>query len=449
MQAKSVAAVVGVALVLGGIGALGYGMAAVGADPASGDCAGDECLGDVAALAFPVGIMAIVFGMIIASWAIGSIRADRGTTGPLSAFGFMTGLGGVFLGLAAIFLVFGDTANDEGAFAFVGILFAVMGLCFVGIDLLRFRGELRKERLRLNGVKGTAKVLGVRDTNVTVNNSPLVRLDLEISIPGQAPFRTTKHTVLSRLTGGLIDGATIPVLADPAKPRSFVLDWDSMQQTSFFGLDDAERFRTVIAPGTVFPAGGGMAAMNPAMSAAALRNVSQVLAAAADREERGLTGSGATDAGAIAPDAATPRPTHHAARSAAAVVAAATPDATGSMTIPAASAIPSALAYTASASPSPAASPVPSDLAPSAPADDVGLPARVTLDGVQDTGVEMNGGRLYAFDLGVSVAGRQPYAVKQAIVVPSALVGRVNQGASFPADIDPANPQQLTVHWDR
>ena len=119
------------------------------------------------------------------------------------------------------------------------------------------------------------------------------------------------------------------------------------------------------------------------------------------------------------------------------------------MTIPAASAIPSALAYTSSASPAPAASPVPSSLAPSAPADDVGLPARVTLDAVQDTGVEMNGGRLYAFDLGVSVAGRQPYAVKQAIVVPSALVGRVNQGASFPADIDPANPQQLTVHWDR
>jgi hypothetical protein len=39
--------------------------------------------------------------------------------------------------------------------------------------------------------------------------------------------------------------------------------------------------------------------------------------------------------------------------------------------------------------------------------------------------------------------------VKHSSFVPKALVPRLMQGASFPADVDPAQPGQISVHWDR
>ena len=78
-----------------------------------------------------------------------------------------------------------------------------------------------------------------------------------------------------------------------------------------------------------------------------------------------------------------------------------------------------------------------------------GMPARVNLDSIQDTGVDIVGDRLYAFGLTVSLAGRQPYRMKHAAVVPAAQVARLVLGASFPAQVDPAHPDQITVHWER
>ena len=70
-------------------------------------------------------------------------------------------------------------------------------------------------------------MLGVRDSNITVNNSPMVNLDLEVNIPGQPPFHTRKRTVISRLSvGALMPGAVLPVLADPAKSTDVVIDWN-------------------------------------------------------------------------------------------------------------------------------------------------------------------------------------------------------------------------------
>jgi hypothetical protein len=86
---------------------------------------------------------------------------------------------------------------------------------------------------------------------------------------------------------------------------------------------------------------------------------------------------------------------------------------------------------------------------PGAEASADALPARVSLETIQDTGIDMAGNRLYAFDLTVSVAGRQTYPVRHSAVVPKALVPRLMRGASFPAEVDPAQPGQIRVHWDR
>jgi hypothetical protein len=481
VRPKVIAAILGIVLVLGGVGAMTYGI--TGLSAVGGRCSGDECLDNPSVLGLPLGIIALVFGIIIAAWALGSIRADRQTTSPLNAFGFMTGLGAVFAAMGILFLAAGrsGTADDGDTLLFVGALFGVMGLCFIGVDLLRFRGELRKDRLRTSGLRGTAKVIDVRDTNVTVNNSPLVNLGLEVTIPGQSPFQTRKRVVISRLNvGAMSPGATIPVLADPAKPTSIVLDWDSgTTAPSTDGLTLLRNARTGWFPqGTATMFGGGGAA-----NAQMLRNVSAALERAAERAEHGGGGATLVPGGTTVIDGGTTVmvngrqvPASEAgamlagfpAALAAAFSGAQVTSAAGSMgtgVAPGGSPTPLPGSPTPPAMPSAVPAgvpPAPSSATPlgstvggmdvsmpgAAPIDD-GLPARVSLDTIQDTGVDLGGNRLYAFDLTVSVAGRRPYQVRHAAAVPSALVGRLMRGASFPAHIDPARPDQLSIAWDR
>ena len=86
---------------------------------------------------------------------------------------------------------------------------------------------------------------------------------------------------------------------------------------------------------------------------------------------------------------------------------------------------------------------------PGATAGGETLPARVTLDAIQDSGVDIGDDRLFTFDLTVSVAGREPYKMKHAAVVPQAQKPRLARGASFPAHVDPSRPGQIAIQWDR
>jgi hypothetical protein len=390
----------------------------------------------------------------------------------------MSGLGGVFFALGVIFLATSNApeGGQDGTFVFLGGLFGLMGLAFIGVDLFGFRRELKKDRLRVSGLKGTARVVRVSDSNITVNNNPLVNLDLDVTVPGQQPFRTRKRTVISRLSvGALVPGGTIPVLADPANPRDIVLDWEGGVSPSVVG--DQAAFAGAL-PDTV--------------RAEVLRRVGDALAAAANRaDQAGTSGLGALGGGAAltsgpgAPGTVTILPDGHTTiidgGTTLMINGRAVPmsELGGSLAgLPAAIAAALRLAGGATAIPGVGSGSVPGTAPGGAPAPIPGLasmptsaplprpgfmdidaaarpsagqgtPARVTLDTIQDTGTDIGGNRLYTFDLTVSVAGRQSYQTKHAAVVPDALVPRLIRGASFPAEVDPAQPAQISVHWDR
>jgi len=76
--------------------------------------------------------------------------------------------------------------------------------------------------------------------------------------------------------------------------------------------------------------------------------------------------------------------------------------------------------------------------------------ARVQIDSLQDMGVDLPGGRLYTFDLTVSIAGRAASQTRFASAVAPNLIPRLVKGASFPAIVDPSGSGQLVgVSWDR
>jgi hypothetical protein len=76
--------------------------------------------------------------------------------------------------------------------------------------------------------------------------------------------------------------------------------------------------------------------------------------------------------------------------------------------------------------------------------------ARVQIDSLRDMGVDLPAGRLYTFDLTVSIAGRAASQTRFASAVAPNLIPRLVKGASFPATVDPSGSGQLVgVSWDR
>jgi hypothetical protein len=70
--------------------------------------------------------------------------------------------------------------------------------------------------LRRLGRSATAKVLAVRETGETDNNSPVVRIKLQVQPPDGPPFEAVAEDVISRLqVGALSPGARVSVRYDP------------------------------------------------------------------------------------------------------------------------------------------------------------------------------------------------------------------------------------------
>ncbi len=454
------AAIGGVVLVIAGLALLGAGVFSM-TDGGATSCGADGCQGDLSVLAFPAGVVAMIVGMMLAGWGLSSIRTERGSTGPWSAFGFMTGLGLLFLAMGWLFLLSVRQAADspsggDGAIFLVGALFVVMGLGFVGSDAWRARGIARESRLRASGLAGTATVVGVSDSNWTINNNPMVNLDLDVRMPGQAPFRTRKRTVLSRLSvGSLIPGSVLTVLADPKSPTKVTIDWDAPVTGASGTAFDFGQF-----------AGHGGRMPGGLDSADLMRTVSQALATAADRAATGQPADGNPTV-IVNGQVIDLRGASHAGPA-----AGGSTQGFGGLPFPVVIAG-SATGLDASTGHSPAGAPLPvnpeggragsvgptpppalgtslgAGLPASASGSAGGITGRVTLDSIQRTGVELSGNQLYAFDLTVLVPGQPGYQVKHAALIAPGLVPRLVQGASFPAIIDPGQKTQLVVEWDR
>lgn len=104
----------------------------------------------------------------------------------------------------------------------MGVIFPIgMLLFFVIVFGLAFRpliaskmatGKMRKQ-LQMTGVKGTARILSVQDTGITVNNSPFAKITIEVKPGVTAEFSTT----VGRLNIPRA-GDTIEVVYDPSNP---------------------------------------------------------------------------------------------------------------------------------------------------------------------------------------------------------------------------------------
>ena len=166
----------------------------------------------------------------------------------------------------------------------------IAGLAVFFYFVRRIMGADR--RLVASGIAGTALVLDVRDTGVTINHvNAVLEARLQVTIPGEAPYETTAEVTLGRMSwGALQPGMTVGVKVDPANPARVAIDWGGGHQTNrLAGLAQALGAQVRIGGGAHVNLGGaGMVATSGgnlavpgvagAMQANAVRDAADVVA---------------------------------------------------------------------------------------------------------------------------------------------------------------------------
>ncbi len=142
--------------------------------------------------------------------------------------GIIGGLIGLVVGVGSVFA----NAGTEGIYIASGMILLFGGMFFLFYKLF-FGPMILASRLRKTGVPGKAVIKEVRDTGVTINNSPQVKLLLEIKNSFGQKYETTIRTLVSRLQPFIYQpGMTIPVLIDPKDDKIVVIDTSGGIQNS-------------------------------------------------------------------------------------------------------------------------------------------------------------------------------------------------------------------------
>jgi hypothetical protein len=104
------------------------------------------------------------------------------------------------------------------------VAITVAGLAVFFFFMRRIMGF--NARLLARGIPGTARVLEVRDTGVTINRvNAVLEARLEVTVPGRAPYEARAEVMLGRMSwGALQPGMTVAVKVDPRNPAHVAID---------------------------------------------------------------------------------------------------------------------------------------------------------------------------------------------------------------------------------
>lgn len=141
-----------------------------------------------------------------------------------------TGIGliGFFLlaGLALVVVPLLLGAGEVAAIlASIGLIWVAVALGLVWFARRQDRKAAHQDWVFHNGVRGTATVLDA-GSNATVNEMPLVKLKLELDIPGVGRSEVSRREVMPVFTANRMQkGLVLPAYANPQDPNDFVLVW--------------------------------------------------------------------------------------------------------------------------------------------------------------------------------------------------------------------------------
>jgi hypothetical protein len=142
--------------------------------------------------------------------------------------GLIGGIIGLLVGVIAVIA----TAGSMGLYMGIGMLILFGGMFYLFYRLF-FKPLLNASRLQKTGLPGTARILEVKDTGVTINNNPQVKLMLEVKNSFGQKYTAECRVLVSRINpGAYTPGMELPVKIDPKNEKNVVIDFSVGNQTA-------------------------------------------------------------------------------------------------------------------------------------------------------------------------------------------------------------------------
>lgn len=149
--------------------------------------------------------------------------------------GLVAGAVGLLVGVGVVMM----TAGTTGIYISLGML-ALFGGMFYLFYRIFFKPMMNASRLQKTGLPGKAKILEVRDTGVTINNNPQVKLILEVKNSLGQTYQTQCRVMVSRLNPWAYQpGMELPVKIDPKNEQNVVLDFTGNTASSAQGISNS------------------------------------------------------------------------------------------------------------------------------------------------------------------------------------------------------------------
>jgi len=104
--------------------------------------------------------------------------------------------------------------------------FAIIGVVLYVLYLKVWKPMQASKAILQNGLPGKARVLAIADTGMTVNDSPSVRLTLEVTPDNRmsGPYQTELRTLINRLQVAQFQpGARLLIKYDPNNPMAVAI----------------------------------------------------------------------------------------------------------------------------------------------------------------------------------------------------------------------------------
>ena len=126
------------------------------------------------------------------------------------------------------FLALGFAIDDPtGAFKLIGAIWVLVVVGLVVYAMQQTRSAKHERWLFENGLRGSATLVSA-GSNAEVNGQPLMRLELDAEIPGQAPRRIRKTILMSKFAAYRMQpGVVLPIHVnpDPHKAGDVLVRW--------------------------------------------------------------------------------------------------------------------------------------------------------------------------------------------------------------------------------
>ncbi len=116
-------------------------------------------------------------------------------------------------------------------YAFVFVLVWPLGV------LSRLRKGRRKQRLEQHGVPAVFRILQVSQTNVRINNRPLLSIDMEVHPETMSPYQINKQLAVKEIMiPQLLPGNTLSGVVDPEDPENIDIPLDQINVVGAAGM---------------------------------------------------------------------------------------------------------------------------------------------------------------------------------------------------------------------